>query len=71
MKNWGNFDFLDELDDVQNIFTNVNFKTWINEGNWNRPWIEELAILEEKKVLGVFEMPVMAEGKNKRQLNSG
>ena len=30
-----------------------------------------IAILEEKKVLGVFEMPVMAEGKkNKRQLNS-
>ena len=30
-----------------------------------------IAILEEKKVIGVFEMPVMAEGKkNKRQLNS-
>ena len=30
-----------------------------------------IAVLEEKKVLGVFEMPVMAEGKkNKRQLNS-
>ena len=30
-----------------------------------------IAILEEKKVLGVFEMPAMAEGKkNKRQLNS-
>ena len=30
-----------------------------------------IAILEEKKVIGVFEMRVMAEGKkNKRQLNS-
>ena len=30
-----------------------------------------IAILEDKKVLGIFEMPVMAEGKkNKRQLNS-
>ena len=30
-----------------------------------------IAILEDKKVVGIFEMPVMAEGKkNKRQLNS-
>ena len=30
-----------------------------------------IAIIENKKVLGLFEMPVMAEGKkNKRQLNS-
>ena len=30
-----------------------------------------IAILENKKVLGLFEMPIMAEGKkNKRQLNS-
>ncbi len=30
-----------------------------------------IAILEENKVLGMFDMPVMAEGKkNKRQLNS-
>ncbi len=30
-----------------------------------------IAILEDKKVLGFFDMPVMAEGKkNKRQLNS-
>ena len=30
-----------------------------------------IAILDDKKVLSVFEMPVMAEGKkNKRQLNS-
>ena len=30
-----------------------------------------IAILEDKKVLGIFDMPVMAEGKkNKRQLNS-
>ena len=30
-----------------------------------------LAILENKRVLGIFEMPVMPEGKkNKRQLNS-
>ncbi len=30
-----------------------------------------IAILENKKVLGIFEMPVMPEGKkNKRQLNS-
>ena len=30
-----------------------------------------IAILDDKKVLSIFEMPVMAEGKkNKRQLNS-
>ena len=30
-----------------------------------------IAVLEEKRVLGIFDMPVMAEGKkNKRQLNS-
>ena len=30
-----------------------------------------IAILENKKVIGIFDMPVMAEGKkNKRQLNS-
>ena len=30
-----------------------------------------IAILEDKKVLSIFDMPVMAEGKkNKRQLNS-
>ena len=30
-----------------------------------------IAILEEKKVLSIFDMPVMADGKkNKRQLNS-
>ena len=30
-----------------------------------------IVILEENKVLGMFDMPVMAEGKkNKRQLNS-
>ena len=30
-----------------------------------------IAILEDKKVLNMFDMPVMAEGKkNKRQLNS-
>ena len=30
-----------------------------------------IAILENKKVLNIFDMPVMAEGKkNKRQLNS-
>ena len=30
-----------------------------------------IAILEDNKVLGIFDMPVMAEGKkNKRQLNS-
>ena len=30
-----------------------------------------IAVLEEKKILGIFDMPVMAEGKkNKRQLNS-
>ena len=30
-----------------------------------------IAILEDKKVVGIFDMPVMAEGKkNKRQLNS-
>ena len=30
-----------------------------------------IAILEDKKVLAIFDMPVMAEGKkNKRQLNS-
>ena len=30
-----------------------------------------IAILQEKKVVGIFDMPVMAEGKkNKRQLNS-
>ena len=30
-----------------------------------------IAILENNKVLGIFDMPVMAEGKkNKRQLNS-
>ena len=30
-----------------------------------------IAILEENKVLGIFDMPVMAEGKkNKKQLNS-
>ena len=30
-----------------------------------------IAILTDKKVLGLFDMPVMAEGKkNKRQLNS-
>ena len=30
-----------------------------------------IAILEDKKVLNIFDMPVMAEGKkNKRQLNS-
>ena len=30
-----------------------------------------IAVLEDKKVLGIFDMPVMAEGKkNKRQLNS-
>ena len=30
-----------------------------------------IAVLEDKKVLGIHEMPVMAEGKkNKRQLNS-
>ena len=30
-----------------------------------------IAILEDKKVLGLYDMPVMAEGKkNKRQLNS-
>ena len=29
-----------------------------------------IAILENNKVLGIFDMPVMAEGKkNKRQLN--
>ena len=28
-----------------------------------------IAILDEKKV-GIFDMPVMSEGKNKRQLNS-
>ena len=29
-----------------------------------------IAILESNKVLNIFEMPVMSEGKNKRQLNS-
>ena len=30
-----------------------------------------IAILQEKRVLGLFDMPVMSEGKkNKRQLNS-
>ncbi len=30
-----------------------------------------IAVLKDKKVLGIFDMPVMAEGKkNKRQLNS-
>ena len=30
-----------------------------------------IAILDEKKVIGIFDMPVMSEGKkNKRQLNS-
>ena len=30
-----------------------------------------IAVLEDKKVLGIFDMPVMSEGKkNKRQLNS-
>ena len=30
-----------------------------------------IAILKENKVLGIFDMPVMAEGKkNKKQLNS-
>ena len=29
-----------------------------------------IAVLENNKILNVFEMPVMAEGKNKRQLNS-
>ncbi len=30
-----------------------------------------ISILEEKKVIGIFDMPVMAEGKkNKKQLNS-
>ena len=30
-----------------------------------------IAILEDKKVLNIFDMPVMAEGKkNKKQLNS-
>ena len=30
-----------------------------------------IAILDDKKVLGLFDMPVMADGKkNKRQLNS-
>ena len=30
-----------------------------------------IAVLEDKKVLSIFEMPVMSEGKkNKRQLNS-
>ena len=29
-----------------------------------------IAILENKKVLNIFDMPVMAEGKKKRQLNS-
>ena len=30
-----------------------------------------ISVLEDQKVLGIFDMPVMAEGKkNKRQLNS-
>ena len=29
-----------------------------------------IAILENNKVLNIFEIPVMSEGKNKRQLNS-
>ena len=29
-----------------------------------------IAILENNKVLNIFDMPVMSEGKNKRQLNS-
>ena len=29
-----------------------------------------IAVLDGKKVLGLFDMPVMSEGKNKRQLNS-
>ena len=34
-------------------------------------WSGAIAILENKKVLNIFDMPVMSEGKkNKRQLNS-
>ena len=31
---------LEELDDVQNIFTNANLKTYNNENNWNRSWFK-------------------------------
>ena len=29
-----------------------------------------IAIMENNKVLSIFDMPIMAEGKNKKQLNS-
>ena len=31
---------LEELDDVQNIFTNANLEKYKYENYWNRPWFE-------------------------------
>ena len=54
---------LDELDDVQEIFTNANLDNW-NEDNRYRSWIKwSHRSLRRKKILGIFDMPVMAEGK--------
>ena len=63
---------LEELDDVQNIFTNANLKKQTMKIIGIDPGLSgAIAILEDKKVLNIFDMPVMAEGKkNKRQLNS-
>ena len=64
---------LEELDDVQNIFTNANLKKIeIMKIIGIDPGLSgAIAILENKKVLKIFDMPVMSEGKkNKRQLNS-
>ena len=64
---------LEELDDVQNIFTNANFKKFtIMKIIGIDPGLSgAIAVLENNKVLNIFDMPVMSEGKkNKRQLNS-
>ena len=64
---------LEELDDVQNIFTNANLDKLIKMivVGIDPGLSGAIAILENNKVLNIFDMPVMAEGKkNKRQLNS-
>ena len=64
---------LEELDDVQKIFTNVNPKKFtIMKIIGIDPGLSgAIAILENKKVIALFDIPVMTEGKkNKRQLNS-
>ena len=59
---------LEELDDVQNIFTNVNFdKLKIMKIFGIDPGLSgAIAILKDNKVLNIFEMPVMSEGKKKK-----